>query len=47
MWMIRALSRDEDKFPDASRFDPNRHLTVDGQLKDRHTSNLFAFGFGR
>ncbi|KAG2117063.1 cytochrome P450 [Suillus discolor] len=29
-----ALSRDEDIFPDASRFDPSRHLTVDGKLKN-------------
>ncbi|OJA15963.1 cytochrome p450 [Rhizopogon vesiculosus] len=42
-----ALSRGEDQFPDASRFDPNRHLTMDGQLKDRHTGGLFVFGFGR
>jgi len=42
-----ALSRDEDEFPDASRFDPSRHLTKDGQLKDRHTANHFAFGYGR
>ncbi|KAJ8592746.1 cytochrome P450 [Rhizopogon salebrosus TDB-379] len=41
-----ALSRDEDMFPDASRFDPNRHLTIDGQLKDR-VVNHFTFGHGR
>ncbi|KAG1745097.1 cytochrome P450 [Suillus paluster] len=41
-----ALSRDENTFPDASRFDPNRHLTADGQLKD-HFVNHFAFGNGR
>ncbi|KAG2367945.1 cytochrome P450 [Suillus spraguei] len=41
-----ALSRDEDIFPDASRFDPTRHLTVDGKLKDPFV-NHFAFGFGR
>ncbi|KAG1907635.1 cytochrome P450 [Suillus fuscotomentosus] len=41
-----ALSRDEDIFPDASRFDPNRHLTVDGKLKDPFV-NHFAFGHGR
>jgi hypothetical protein len=44
--ILRALSRDEDVFPDASRFDPNRHLTIDGQLKD-HVVNHFAFGHGR
>ncbi|KAG2036099.1 cytochrome P450 [Suillus americanus] len=41
-----ALSRDEDIFPDASRFDPSRHLTVDGKLKDPFI-NHFAFGHGR
>ncbi|KAG1729369.1 cytochrome P450 [Suillus lakei] len=41
-----ALSRDEDMFPDASRFDPSRHLTVNGQLKS-HLANHFAFGHGR
>ncbi|KAG2068900.1 cytochrome P450 [Suillus decipiens] len=41
-----ALSRDEDIFPDASRFDPSRHLTVDGKLKDPFV-NHFSFGFGR
>ncbi|KAG2747298.1 cytochrome P450 [Suillus brevipes Sb2] len=41
-----ALSRDEDVFPDASRFDPSRHLTVDGKLKDP-LINHFAFGYGR
>ncbi|KAG1772052.1 cytochrome P450 [Suillus occidentalis] len=41
-----ALSRDEDIHPDASRFDPTRHLTADGQLKD-HLVNHFAFGHAR
>jgi cytochrome P450 len=41
-----ALSRDEDMFPDASHFDPNRHLTDDGKLKDNFV-NHFAFGHGR
>ncbi|KAG2046890.1 cytochrome P450 [Suillus hirtellus] len=41
-----ALSRDEDIFPDASRFDPSRHLTVDGKLKNS-VVNHFAFGHGR
>ncbi|KAG1841021.1 cytochrome P450 [Suillus subalutaceus] len=40
---LKALSRDEDMFPDASRFDPSRHLTVDGKLKDPFV-NHFAFG---
>ncbi|OAX31647.1 cytochrome P450 [Rhizopogon vinicolor AM-OR11-026] len=41
-----ALSRDEETFPDASRFDPGRHLTIDGQLKD-NIVNHFVFGHGR
>ncbi|KAG2141287.1 cytochrome P450 [Suillus clintonianus] len=41
-----ALSRDEDTFPDASRFDPSRYLTADGKLKD-NLVNHFAFGYGR
>ncbi|KAG1868042.1 cytochrome P450 [Suillus tomentosus] len=41
-----ALSRDEDIFPDASRFDPSRYLTVDGKLKSP-VANHFAFGHGR
>ncbi|KAG1831970.1 cytochrome P450 [Suillus subalutaceus] len=41
-----ALSRDEDIYPDASRFDPSRHLTIDGKLKDHFVSHL-AFGHGR
>ncbi|OAX38694.1 cytochrome P450 [Rhizopogon vinicolor AM-OR11-026] len=41
-----ALSRDEDTFPDASRFDPSRHLTIDGKLKDPIV-NHYTFGHGR
>ncbi|KAG2134135.1 cytochrome P450 [Suillus clintonianus] len=41
-----ALSRDEEVYPDPSRFDPNRHLTADGQLKEPFTTH-FAFGHGR
>ncbi|KAG2110341.1 cytochrome P450, partial [Suillus discolor] len=40
---IRALSRDEDMFPDASCFNPSRHLTVDGKLKDPFVNHM-AFG---
>ncbi|KAG2337220.1 cytochrome P450 [Suillus weaverae] len=43
---LPALSQDEDTYPDASRFDPSRHLTVDGKLKDLFV-NHFAFGHGR
>jgi len=41
-----ALSRDEASFPEAERFDPSRHLTNDGQLKEP-LLNHFAFGHGR
>ncbi|OAX32420.1 cytochrome P450, partial [Rhizopogon vinicolor AM-OR11-026] len=40
-----ALSRDKEMFPDVSRFDPSRHLTIDEQLKN-HVVNHFAFGHG-
>ncbi|OAX38699.1 cytochrome P450 [Rhizopogon vinicolor AM-OR11-026] len=43
---LPALSRDENTFPDASRFDPSRHLTIDGQLKESIV-NSFIFGHGR
>ncbi|KAG2148907.1 cytochrome P450 [Suillus clintonianus] len=41
-----SLSRDEDVYPDAERFDPTRHLTADGKLKGSFV-NHFAFGHGR
>ncbi|KAG2356565.1 cytochrome P450 [Suillus spraguei] len=41
-----SLSRDENVFPDASRFDPTRHFTAEGQLKV-HLVHHFAFGHGR
>ncbi|KAG1826697.1 cytochrome P450 [Suillus variegatus] len=37
---------DENIFPDASCFDPSRHLTADGKLKDPFV-NHFALGHGR
>ncbi|KAG2153341.1 cytochrome P450 [Suillus clintonianus] len=42
-----ALSRDESLYPEASRFDPQRHLTAEGKLKDDPLVGHFAFGFGR
>ncbi|KAG1742544.1 cytochrome P450 [Suillus lakei] len=42
-----AISRDESLYPDASRFDPQRHLTAEGKLKDDPLAGHFAFGFGR
>ncbi|KAG0699383.1 cytochrome P450 [Suillus ampliporus] len=42
-----ALSRDEGVYLDASRFDPQRHLTAEGKLKDGPLAGHFSFGFGR
>jgi cytochrome P450 len=42
-----AISRDESLYPDASRFDPERHLTAEGELKDDPLVGHFAFGHGR
>ncbi|KAG2074767.1 cytochrome P450 [Suillus decipiens] len=42
-----AISRDESLYSDASRFDPQRHLTAEGKLKDEPLAGHFAFGFGR
>ncbi|KAJ8585616.1 cytochrome P450 [Rhizopogon salebrosus TDB-379] len=39
-----ALSRDERLSPEASRFDPQRHLTAEGKLND---IPVFIYGFGR
>jgi cytochrome P450 len=43
----RAMSQDEEVYPNPSRFDPGRHFTADGNLKDEPTYNHFGFGFGR
>lgn len=42
-----AISRDESLYPNASRFDPQRHLTAEGKLKDDPFAGHFAFGYGR
>ncbi|KAG2123752.1 cytochrome P450 [Suillus clintonianus] len=42
-----AMGHDKELYPDPSRFDPGRHLTADGQLKDEPTYSHFGFGFGR
>lgn len=42
-----AISRDESLYPDASRFDPERHLTAEGKLKDDPFAGHFVFGYGR
>ena len=40
----RALSRDERLYSEASRFNPERHLTTEGKLKE---NPVFCWGFGR
>lgn len=42
-----AISRDDSLYPDASRFNPQRHLTAEGKLKDDPLASHFAFGYGR
>lgn len=43
----RAMSRDEEKFPNAHEFRPERHFTPDGSLRSDTILNDPLFGFGR
>jgi len=43
----RAMSRDEDKYPDAEEFRPERHFAPDGSLISGSILNDPLFGFGR
>ncbi|KAH7888967.1 cytochrome P450 [Phlebopus sp. FC_14] len=43
---IWAMSRNEEKYPKASEFTPERFLDSDGQLTDDNVVNI-AFGYGR
>lgn len=43
--LYRAMSQDEQKYPNPSQFSPERFLDADGNLND-DTVNI-AFGFGR
>ncbi|KAH7884150.1 cytochrome P450 [Phlebopus sp. FC_14] len=40
-----AISRDPEAFPDPEKFDPQRWLDQDGQL--RHGMHFYTYGFGR
>ena len=40
------MSRDEDRFPNADTFLPERYLDEDGMLNDSNPAD-FVFGFGR
>lgn len=44
-WETRAISRDPIAFPDPEKFDPQRWLDQNGQL--RNDVVYYAFGFGR
>src|SRR6267154_4473853 len=43
----RAMGHDEETYPNPSHFDPGRHFTAGGELKDEPTYGHFGFGFGR
>ena len=42
---VRAMTRDETRYPDAEKFIPERFLDTDGMLTDDKVE--FVFGFGR
>ena len=44
----RAMSRDENDYPDPDQFNPERFMSVDGDLNTNvRDPETFAFGFGR
>lgn len=46
MSLCRAISRDEDRYPDASRFMPERFLDANGALTNDDPAG-YVFGLGR
>jgi cytochrome P450 len=44
-FLLRAIGRDPEYFPDPEQFNPQRWLTEDGKIKEELKS--FPFGFGR
>lgn len=45
--IYRAMSRDEEKYPDPDEFRPERFFTPDGSLSSGSILNDPVFGFGR
>ena len=44
-FLLRAIGRDPEYFPDPEQFNPQRWLTEDGKIKEELKS--YPFGFGR
>jgi hypothetical protein len=44
MILVRAMCRNEEKYPNASEFNPDRFLNSDGTLTDDTVSMVWGFG---